>query len=259
VRKSGATRINAATTKLIRVSRRARAWTQHAQVVSVPSGFPNRLTAAAALSILAAGACAHHGPVAPAAPAPPEYACTLLIGLGVTSEWFTADFERAVGDAQWQAMFRKGTFVQDWADPAHDAWSEPIVSACSRNAQAPDRVVFVAANWDFKTVDEWLEPLRRLVETIKSKHPSAKRIELMTVVRPPGNVSCGGAKSAVAPIIDEAIAEVSGSFPGLVQAAPKFELPSCDAFTKGGPHFTPEGGAQAARIIAAHYGKPVLD
>jgi len=179
----------------------------------------------------------------------------LLIGLGVTSEWFTAEFESAVGDGQWQAMFRKGTFVQHWADPAHEAWSTPIVSPCSANAQAPDRLVFVTANWDFETVDEWLVPLTRLVNTIERKHPSVKRIELMTVVRPPGNVSCGGAKSPVAPIVDEAIAKVSANFPGLVAAAPKFELASCAGFRDGGPHFTPEGAAQAARIIAAHYAK----
>jgi hypothetical protein len=220
--------------------------------------------AAVTVSILAAGACAHRADLPPGAPASPSrapgppvsgYECTLLIGLGVTSEWFTADFEQAVGDGQWQAVFRKGTFVQHWADPAHAAWSEPIVSPCSKGSQAPDRVVFVTANWDFKTVDEWSDPLSGVVNTIKSKYPSVKRIELMTVVRPPGNVSCGGAKSPVAPIVDEAITKASGAFPDLVQAAPKFELSSCDAFTKGGPHLTPEGGAQAARIVAAHYAR----
>lgn len=186
-------------------------------------------------------------------PALTGYECTLLIGLGVTSEWFTADFEKAVGDGQWQAVFRKGTFVQHWADPAHEAWSEPIVSPCSKAPHTPDRVLFVTANWDFKTIDEWSDPLTRVVNTIKGKYPSVKRIELMTVIRPPGNVSCGGAKSPVASIVDEAITKVSAAFPDLVRAAPKFELPSCDAFTKGGPHLTPEGGAQAARIVAAHY------
>jgi hypothetical protein len=222
------------------------------------------LVAAVTVSILAAGACAHRAdvpPVPPAAPsalpapAPPVsgYECTLLIGLGVTSEWFKAGFEQTVGDGQWQAVFRKGTFVQHWADPAHEAWSEPIVSPCSRGSQAPDRVLFVTANWDSKTVDEWSEPLSRVVSTIKSKYPSVKRIELMTVIRPPGNVSCGGAKSPVAPIVDEAISKASAASPDLVRPAPRFELPSCDAFTNGGPHFTPEGAARAAKIVAAHY------
>jgi hypothetical protein len=216
--------------------------------------------AAAVSSTLAAASCAHR--TEPAAPPPPSdvrpaaaYECTLLIGLGVTSEWFTADFERAVGDGNWQASFRKGTFVQHWADPGHEAWAQPVVSPCSRNAQAPDRVVFVTANWDFKTTDEWIDPLTGVVTTIRGKYPSVRRIELMTVVRPPGNVSCGGAKSPVAPIVDEAIARVSASLPELVRAAPKFELPSCDAFTNGGPHLTPEGAAHAARTIAAHYGR----
>jgi hypothetical protein len=59
----------------------------------------------------------------------------------------------------------------------------------------------------------------------------------------------------VAPFIDEAIARVSQSQPDLVVPAPKFELTSCDGFTKGGPHLTPEGGAIAARLIAAHYAR----
>jgi len=171
----------------------------------------------------------------------------------VTSEWFTPEFEKAVGDDRWQAIFRKHTFVQHWADPKHEAWAEPVVSPCGAHPEAPDRVLFVAANWDLKSADEWVGPLSQVVSTIKSKYPSVKQIELMTIVRPPGNVSCGDPKSAVAPFIDEAIAKVSSSFPDLVKAAPKFEAPSCDAFTKGGPHLTPEGGAGAGKIIAQHY------
>src|SRR4029079_9574959 len=142
-------------------------------------------------------------PVSPSPPPQPHaggYECTLLIGLGVTREWFTPDFEKAVGDGRCQAVFRHGTFVQHWADPPHEAWSAPIVSPCSKGSQAPDRVLFVTANWEFKTVDERSEQLKRVVKTRETKFPSVKRIELMTVVRPPGNVSCGGAKSPVAPV-----------------------------------------------------------
>lgn len=229
-----------------------------------------------ALTIVAGAACARPAPEASTAPMPaasspapaptpepaalispaaPSFECTLLLGIGVTSEWFTPEFEKAAGDGKWEAIFRKHTFVQHWADPAHEAWSEPVVSPCSAHPEAPERVLFVAANWDLKSAAEWIEPLEKVVATIKGRYPSLKQIELMTIVRPPGNVSCGNAKSAVAPFIDDAIAQVSARSPELVRAAPKFEAASCEAFTKGGPHLTPEGGAGMGKIIAQHYSR----
>ncbi len=173
----------------------------------------------------------------------------------MTKEWFGAGFEQAAGDTHWEAILRPHTFVQHWADPAHEAWKEPLVSPCATHADAPDRVVFVAANFEFQTKDEWVKALSGVVDTIRSKYPSVKNIDLMTMVRGPGNASCGDPKSVVQPIIDEAVDQVSKSFSGLVTATPRFEMKSCDVFTKGGPHFTPEGGAAAAKMIADYYVK----
>jgi hypothetical protein len=55
----------------------------------------------------------------------------------------------------------------------------------------------------------------------------------------------------VEPFIDGAVAGVVAKYPGLVFAAPKVETPSCEIFTKGGPHFTPTGMSAAAKLYNA--------
>src|SRR5262245_47477833 len=107
--------------------------------------------------------------------------------------------------------------------------------------------------WEYKTAAEWVASLSQVVTVIKARYPAVRRIDLLTMIRAPGNVSCGNDMSVVPPFVDEAMATVSASFPGLVYPAPKFEAPSCDAFKKGGPHFTPEGAAAMAKVLAAHY------
>ncbi len=176
-----------------------------------------------------------------------------MLGLAVTGEWFNAGFEKAVDDARWEAILRPHTFVQDWADPAHAAWSEAPTSPCAARAGAPDRVLLVVANWDYPSAEAWVDTLNRATATLTTKYPGVKRIELLTMIRGPGNVSCGDPKSVVLPFVDEAVAQVTAERPELLRAGPRFEVPSCDLFTKGGPHFTPEGGARAAKLVAEHY------
>jgi hypothetical protein len=176
-----------------------------------------------------------------------------VLGLAVTGEWFDAGFENVVEDARWEAISRPHTFVQDWADPAHAAWTEAPASPCATRADAPDRVLLVVANWDYSSVEEWIDALNRATTTLIGKYPGVKRVELLTMVRAPGNVSYGDPKSVVLPFVDEAIARVSAKRPELLRAGPKFEVPSCELFTKGGPHFTPEGGAAAAKLLGEHY------
>ncbi len=225
-----------------------------AQPAAAPAPAPAPPSAAAAPAKSAAPSEAPApAPAAGEAAKSAGHQCNLLLGIGVTKEWFTAGFEPAAGDERWEAILRGHTFVQHWADPAHEAWKEPLVSPCKAQADAPDRVVFVAANFEFKTKDEWVKALTDVVGTIRAKYPNVKAIDLMTMVRGPGGASCGDPKSVVLPVIDEAVDQVSKSFPGLVTATPRFEMKSCDVFTKGGPHFTPEGGAAAAKMIADYY------
>jgi hypothetical protein len=184
------------------------------------------------------------------------FTCTEILGVSVTGDWFGAGFEKGVDDARFQARTRTHAFIELWGDPKDPIWSVPLVSPCAKNASAPDRVIFTGVNWQYKTTDEWTAALTKAVDTIHAKYPSAKRIELLTMLRGPGNKSCGNDQmTVVQPVVDEAVAKVLAKYPKLVTAAPKFEAPSCAVFTKGGPHYTPEGMAAVAKVYAAHYAK----
>jgi hypothetical protein len=192
-----------------------------------------------------------------AAAAPqPGFVCTEIIGVSVTGDWFGAGFEKLVEDGRFQARTRKHGFVEFWGNPKDPIWSEPIASPCAKSSAAPDRVVFTGVNWQYKTTDEWTAALTKAVQVIQGRYPAVRRIELLTMLRGPGNKSCGNdQETVVAPVVDEAVAKVVAAYPKLVVPAPRFEAPSCAVFTKGGPHFTPEGMAAVAKVYGAHYAK----
>jgi hypothetical protein len=189
---------------------------------------------------------------APKASAKP-FECSVVLGLAVTQEWFSAGFEPSVGDARWQAILRPHTFVEQWANPQDPVWSQAPLSSCEQRTADPDRVVFFAADWNYKDEGEWITGLTAAVNAIRFKFRGARVIELLPMVRGPNNASCGDAKSVVEPFVDQAIERVAAQFSGLVRPGPKFEVARCDWFEKGGPHFTTEGRGEVAKLIAAHY------
>jgi len=183
----------------------------------------------------------------------PAFVCTQVMGVSVTGDWFGAGFESGNDDARWQALTGTHAFVELWADPKDTVWQEKVVSPCMKSSARPDRVIFMGVNWQFTTADEWVGALTKAVKTIKAKYPGVKNIELLTMLRGPGNQTCGNPMTVVQPFVDEAVAKVAAAFPKLVTVGPKFEAPGCDVFTKGGPHFTPEGMSRVANVYAAHY------
>jgi hypothetical protein len=187
------------------------------------------------------------------APAPADYRCTVVLGLAVTSEWYRAGFEALVDDDRWEAITKPHTFVEHWADPEHAVWKELPQSPCREASADPDRVLFFAANFTFTTRAEWDQAIEGAVETLQKKYPHARRIELLSMVRAPGNTSCGSEKGIVNPIIDESILATSRRHPGLVAAGPRFEATSCADLEKGGPHFSEAGRMVVAKLIADHY------
>lgn len=188
--------------------------------------------------------------------APPKYACNQVMGVSVTGEWFAGGFEAFVDDGHWQGMTLSHAYVDLWADSTNTVWKTPLVSPCTQNSGDPDRILFTGCNWDYKTAAEWTQALTAVVGNLKAKYPSVKRIDLLTMIRAPGNKLCDGAlnsEAIVAPFIDEAVAKVGAAFPDLVVVAPKFEVPNCDVFVLGGPHFTPDGAAVIAQLFGAYY------
>jgi hypothetical protein len=182
-----------------------------------------------------------------AEPKAADFACTEIIGVSVTGDWFGAGFENGIAGDHWQARWREHAFIEQWTDPAADLWTMKLESPCAQRSDNPDRELFTGVNWEYTTRAQWEEKFAAVVEVIRKKYPGVKRIELLTMLRAPGNKTCGSDKTVVAPYIDEAIAAVVARYPRLVAAGAKVETDTCDVFTKGGPHFTPPGMAAVAK------------
>ena len=190
--------------------------------------------------------------------ADPVYTCSQVMGVSVTGEWFSGGFETHVDNGRWQAMTLSHAYVDLWADPTNTVWSTPLASPCTNDSGDPDRVLFVGCNWTYTTQAEWTTAFTAVVENLRVKYPKLKRIELLTMLRAPGNQLCADAvnnETLVQPYIDASVAEIVAKYPDLVTAAPKFEAPNCDVFILGGPHLTPDGQAAVANVYGAHYGK----
>jgi len=197
-------------------------------------------------------------PAASTAPAPAvsaAFRCNLLLGVGVTGEWFEAGFERIVDDARWEAIIKPHTSLTEWGDANDPVWSLEPSSRCLEQPNTPDRVLFTAMKWEYKSADEWAAGLRAALAAIEQHFPSARRVELLTMIRAPHDVSCGNAMSVVEPFVDEAVARVAAERPALVAVGPRLEAPSCELFKNDGPHFTDAGRTEIARVIGEHYAK----
>jgi hypothetical protein len=214
-----------------------------------PAPAPVATPTAIAAPTVAAASSAPAKPTSAAA-TPTAFVCTEVIGLTITAEWYSAGFEQLVDDARFQARTRPHTFVDQWADPAHAAWTEALTSPCSEQSSTPDRVVLFAANWNLKTQDEWIRVLEAFVATAKARYAKLRQLDLLTVLRGPQNQTCGDPKSVVDPMIDAAIATVAQAHADVVHAGPKLEAPDCSVFEKGGPHFTAEGRKRIAALLA---------
>jgi len=189
-------------------------------------------------------------------PDPSTFLCNLFIGVSVTGDWFTAGFEDGLNGDRWEAKTQSLAFVEKWANPTDAVWSQAVVSACPGRASSPDRVIFTGVNWTFTTESEWEDQLTNVIETLKSKFASLREIDLMTMLRAPGNQVCGNPGSpeqVVQPFIDAAVAAVAAKYPGFVREAPPFYAPSCDVFLPNSPHFADGGAAAVAKVMRDYY------
>jgi hypothetical protein len=189
-----------------------------------------------------------------------DYSCTLVIGIAATGQWFNAGFEKLVDGNKWELEAVHSGFIQTWADPNGSFWNMNPSSACATNAKTPDRVIQVALwlHWMDATVDEWVKALDQVVKNWKAKNPNLKRLEFATFVRSPGGKPCQASmsfKSFIKPEQDMAYEKIAAMYPGLVYAAPKWEVGSCADFGGNPPHFSGAGATAAAKQIADYYNK----
>ncbi|HEX3696558.1 MAG TPA: hypothetical protein VH374_14340 [Polyangia bacterium] len=190
------------------------------------------------------------------------FVCTLVIGVSETYDWFTGGFETGAGidNARWEALAPSQpgpSFIADWAEPSAPLWSMAKISPCTLRPTTPDRVIFVGVNWTYSTAAEWLTEYEAVLKTIQGKFPGVKEIVLDTLIRGPDNKSCGGpdatSEVVVQAFVDSAIEMAVAAHPGLVGAAPKLYVPSCDVFSGPGPHFTAAGIKVVAKVYSDHY------
>jgi hypothetical protein len=210
-------------------------------------------------------------------PSSGPFACTELIGLLSTGEWWDGGFFNELGDlkTRWQGRFSHYGYTYEYAKPDSYTWSATnaggvnsvrLSAPCAQKADAPDRIVYQAWSWELTSEKAWVDSLEAALATIRVKRPSARRIDIMTIVRCPGNGWCHSDKPALGPntdhdatkqdchvpeYVDAALARVAANHPDLVSVTPKFEAKSCAAKIDG-IHLHEQNGPAAA-AIAAYY------
>jgi hypothetical protein len=189
-------------------------------------------------------------------PTSEDFTCSWVLGITTTGEWYKAGFEKVVDDARWQVTPIEMGHLEKWADPEHEIWQSAIQSACAQNSKTPDRVVFNATKYEWTTVAEFLPAYLAVIDNIKTKYPSVKRIDLITYGRAPGNQECVGANrpsySYIKQAQDDAAAMLPAMFPGFVFVAPKWEHKACSDFGLC-PHVSAEANATLAKTIGQYF------
>jgi len=195
------------------------------------------------------------GPIGPL-PTAKDFTCSWVLGITTTGEWYRAGFETVVDNARWQVTPIEMGHLEKWADPANPIWQSGIQSPCTTNSKTPDRIVYMAVKYEWTTVEQFLPAYIAVINNIKTKYPSVKRVDLMTYARGPGDVECKGANrsndSWIKPVQDQAAAMAAAMFPGFVFIAPKWEVKSCADFGLC-PHISGAANQLLAKTIGEYF------
>jgi hypothetical protein len=193
------------------------------------------------------------------------FVCNLVIGNSTTQQWFDGGFLTHAGiDAtHWEMYWVAHHYLDSWANPADAGWTTPLDMghACASDSTTPDRVIFIVTFAPpYPPESTYQTDLTSIVDNIKTKYPSAKRIELMTLIRAPGNsgTACSSQannEQSIPPAEDDAIAAVAAApaFAGLVFAVPPAYVPSCSDFIADAPQYTTAGATDIAGVYGAYY------
>jgi hypothetical protein len=207
-----------------------------------------------------------------------NFTCTEYLGLLTTNEWYSQGFEMGgVDGAKWELKYHHFGYVNTWADPNSAFWGttgnsfdlnqgSPLQSPCTTSPEAPDRMVYAALDWEMPDEATWVTALEKALVTFKGKYPSLRWIDIMTMIRCPGNSKCnpnanyGPGANAVAnrqdcyvpSYEDSAIAKVAANHPDFVGVGPKTEADACRNPVDGA-HLSADTNKKAAQAIATYY------
>ncbi|HXI58462.1 MAG TPA: hypothetical protein VNO55_20485 [Polyangia bacterium] len=188
-----------------------------------------------------------------------NFTCTLVLGAFQTSQWYDAGFERAVGTERWEIKSAHNNWTEKWADPNNAIWNLPTVSPCATNPTKPDRVLLIVYKDMFSPPIPpavWEPEITKDVQNIKTKYPSVRRIELLTLARAPNNQPCPGNTSrniVISPDIENAIQAVADKSGGLAAVGPKYYVPDCSMFLMNITTLTDNAGALVAPMLVDYY------
>jgi hypothetical protein len=181
------------------------------------------------------------------------FSCTLVLGLFTTSQWFNGTNpggasktflqQPGIDATKWEGKLQKYSYIEKWSDPANGLWTQMTQNACATNATTPDRVMFVGfspgipadqdyAKYHAMAMDQagWENQLNLVITNIKTKYPSAKEIDILTMGRAPMNMLCSNNNdidTIIAPYEDAAFEAVAAASNGLVKVGPKYYVPDC--------------------------------
>jgi hypothetical protein len=149
-------------------------------------------------------------------------------------------------------------FIDYWADPKNSIWGSKPSSACTKNADNPDRVILTALSlhWENITADQWVTHLVPAVKNFQAKYSNLENLELATFVRSPGDKPCPLGETFRAYDLtpaDQAFQKMAAMFPELITVAPKVAVDSCDDYAGHPPHLPSGPASRAAMKMGAVY------
>jgi hypothetical protein len=168
------------------------------------------------------------------------FSCTLVLGLFTTSQWFNGTnpggasktfLQDGVDATKWEAKMQKYSYAEKWADPKNGLWDLQTQNPCTANSTTPDRALFVGFSPMTKNQADWEKLLNSVISNIKTKYPSVKEIDIVTMGRAPNNMLCpnnNDADTVIAPYEDAAFDAVAAASNGMVVVGPKYYVPDCE-------------------------------
>jgi hypothetical protein len=193
------------------------------------------------------------------------FTCNLVIGNSTTQQWFDGGFltHAGIDPMHWELFWVAHHYIDSWSDPNDSGWSTAfdMSHACANDATMPDRVIFIVTySPPYPPEATYETDTTKIVNNIKAKYAGVKRIEIMTLVRSPGNVETACSSKAnneqsIPPAEDQGISAVAANptFAGLVFASPPFYVTGCSDFLTDEPQYTTAGATNIANVYGAYY------